>query len=138
VKATIGGKTFWQLREITSGDGIGSAALIAHLGLGDATNVDTVRIEWPSGTVQTITNLAARQFLTLTEPPTLNAPSKLPDGSFQLSLIGGIGLMYDIETSGDLAMWNAWASLTCTNRTMMLTDTNSTESTKRFYRAVMR
>jgi len=26
VKATIAGKTFWQMREITSGDGIGSSA----------------------------------------------------------------------------------------------------------------
>jgi uncharacterized delta-60 repeat protein len=56
VKATIGGKTFWQLREITSGDGIGSSGLIAHFGLGDAQSVEQVFIEWPSGRLQSFSS----------------------------------------------------------------------------------
>lgn len=67
-KATIGGIVVWQLRDIRSA---GGAGLIAHFGLGDATNVETLRIEWPSGTVQEITNVAPRQILTITEPPRL-------------------------------------------------------------------
>src|SRR5207249_8275735 len=56
-RATIAGKTFWQLREINEGGGHNSAPLIAHFGLGDATNVDLLRIEWPSGYVQEITEI---------------------------------------------------------------------------------
>jgi hypothetical protein len=68
VKSTIRGKTFWQSREI-SATGPSQNPLEVHFGLGDATNVDLVRIEWPSGVLQTLTNVAPRQFLTITEPP---------------------------------------------------------------------
>ena len=67
LKATIGGRTFWQLREINIGNGFTSGPLEAHFGLNDATNIDVVRIEWPSGVVQTMTNVAAKQFLTVVE-----------------------------------------------------------------------
>ena len=40
------------------------AGLVAHFGLGDATNVDLVRIEWPSGNVQELTDVAPDQMLT--------------------------------------------------------------------------
>jgi hypothetical protein len=137
VKATIASKTFWQMREITSGDGIGSSGLIAHFGLGDATNIGALRIEWPSGAVQVMTNVPTRQFLTVTEPAALKTPAILPDGSLQFSLTGGIGFHYGIETSSDLTGWTPWTSLTCTNRTMTVTDTNAITSAGRFYRAVM-
>ena len=69
VKATIGGKTLWQLREVSIGDGFASGnPLEPHFGLGNATNIDTVRIEWPSGIVQTLNNVAVKQLLTVTEP----------------------------------------------------------------------
>lgn len=68
VKATIRGKTFWQLREISGGSGCCSQNdLRTHFGLGDATNADLVRIEWPSGIVQELSNVAAKQFVTVTE-----------------------------------------------------------------------
>ncbi|MEI2723255.1 MAG: CRTAC1 family protein [Verrucomicrobiota bacterium] len=67
VNATIGGTNFWQMREI-SGQGLGlDNGLLAHFGLGDATNVTTLRIEWPSGIVQVVTNVTANQFLTVVE-----------------------------------------------------------------------
>src|SRR5262249_20767247 len=96
LKATINGKTFWQLREIDTTDGW-SENLEAHFGLGDATNVDTLRIEWPSGAVQEFRNLAPKRFLTITEPSRLVATNA--NGSFQLTLQGGYGFQYDIETS---------------------------------------
>jgi len=81
VRATIGGQTVWQLREISGGGGLGSQNdLRAAFGLRDATNVDVVRVEWPSRIVQQLTNVSVRQFLTLVEPSasiqpaTLNAP----------------------------------------------------------------
>ena len=41
--------------------------MIAHFGLGDATSVSTLRIEWPSGIVREYERVAADQFLTLME-----------------------------------------------------------------------
>jgi hypothetical protein len=68
-KAFYRGASRWQLREIFGGDGWGnSQPLLAHFGLGDATNIDTLRIEWPSGVVQEIYDLAPKPFLTMTEP----------------------------------------------------------------------
>jgi enediyne biosynthesis protein E4 len=62
IQAMIGGRRFWQMRQITSSE------LTAHFGLGDATIVEIVRIEWPFGVVQQLTDVAARQFLSLVEP----------------------------------------------------------------------
>ena len=112
--------------------------MIAHFGLGDAANIDTIRIEWPSGAVQVLTNVLVQQSLSIIEPPALKALGVLSNESFQFSLIGGIGFRYDLETSSDLGSWAPWTSLTCTNRTMTLTDTNVITGSKRFYRAVMR
>jgi hypothetical protein len=76
VKATIAGKVVWQLRQISGGDGLGSQNdLRAGFGLGDATNAETVRVEWPSGIVQELRNAPARQFLTLVEPSASISPA---------------------------------------------------------------
>ncbi|MCL4179541.1 MAG: ASPIC/UnbV domain-containing protein [Verrucomicrobia bacterium] len=69
VRATIRGQELGQLREISGGSGWSSQNnLRVDFGLGDATNVDLLRIEWPSGIVQEFRDLAARQILTVTEP----------------------------------------------------------------------
>ena len=69
VKAFYRGANRWQLREIFGGAGLSiTQPLLAHFGLGDATNIDTIRIEWPSGIAQELYNLAPRQSLTITEP----------------------------------------------------------------------
>jgi hypothetical protein len=39
-----------------------------HLGLGKHTAVDKLTIYWPSGTVQTLENVKADQFLSVVEP----------------------------------------------------------------------
>jgi hypothetical protein len=39
-----------------------------HFGLGAATHIDEIRIEWPSGMVETLPRQAVNQFLTLQEP----------------------------------------------------------------------
>jgi hypothetical protein len=134
IKASIGGKTVWQLREISSG-GEGQN-LIAHFGLGNATNIDVVRIEWPSGAAQEMHDVPVKKFLTVTEPSQLSAGAVLPNGSFQLSLTGGIGLSYDVETSSDLVGWSFLATVTNTSRMISVIDTTATNATQRFYRAV--
>jgi hypothetical protein len=135
VQATIGGKTMWQMREIHSGTGWGSEPLVAHFGLRDATNVDTVRIEWPSGTVQELHNLVPRQILTITEPPRLRP--QLTNGVPGFWLKGGRFLQYQIEASVDLTSWNFLETVTPTNfsGTILISD-DTPAPDYRFYRAV--
>jgi hypothetical protein len=137
VKATIRGNTYWQMREISNGDGLAGNNLRAHFGLGDATEADTVRIEWPSGTVQELHNVAAKQALTITEPSQL-VPSST--GGRQFTLKGGRNLQYDIETTTNLVDWSVLNTLLINNPngTALITDTNSSSTVERFYRARLR
>jgi hypothetical protein len=65
-----------QIREVTTRSGYGSqSSLIAHFGLGTATAVASIQIKWPSGIIQTVTNLSVvNRVFTITEdntPPTV-------------------------------------------------------------------
>jgi hypothetical protein len=135
-RALIAGTSRWQLRDISSGDGFQSCRLRAHFGLGDATNVDLIRIEWPSGIVQELRNVAVNQILTVTEPPRLEAVGRQPDGSLQLRLTGGVGFEYTLETSSDLVTWTQWGTVENIDRTILVVDSSTTNVTTRFYRAV--
>ncbi len=68
VLARLGGVPTWQMREINTGDGWGGPELIAHFGLGDASTVERMVVEWPSGTIQEVRDISPRRNLTLTEP----------------------------------------------------------------------
>ncbi|MFO7302235.1 MAG: CRTAC1 family protein [Acidobacteriota bacterium] len=58
-----------QVREINNVASYLSANdLRLHVGLGTARTATRVEIRWPSGQVQTLTNVAANQVLTITEP----------------------------------------------------------------------
>ncbi len=49
-KATIGGVPTWQMREIGGmGGQFAPATLVAQFGFGDATIIDSLKVEWPSG-----------------------------------------------------------------------------------------
>ena len=68
IKATIDGATVWQLREISAQTGYsGQNSMIAHFGLGDATQIDSMIINWPAGTTEVIETIDINQQLTLTE-----------------------------------------------------------------------
>ncbi len=99
-----------QIREIASSTGNGSGnSLIAHFGLGTAPSINTIQIKWPSGFVQTISNVTTiNQVLTIAEdvradftfaaPATLN--KNFSTTTFQVaatvnfSTISGITLSY--------------------------------------------
>jgi hypothetical protein len=139
VRAFYRGAYRWQVRQITGGSGwLSHNELDAHFGLGDATNADTVRIEWPSGAVQEFHDVAPRQFLSITEPPRLLATQT--NGAPQLSLKGGRFMQYDIQASGDLAAWSSIGTVTVTNLSGLaaITDTNAPGLDRQFYRAVSR
>ncbi|MCF8243287.1 MAG: FG-GAP-like repeat-containing protein [Melioribacteraceae bacterium] len=68
VLATIDGEPTWQLREITSQNSFnGHSSLSAHFGLGDASVIDSVIIEWPGGNLTEITGVSANDFYEVTE-----------------------------------------------------------------------
>lgn len=112
VHAQINGKSFWQLREISTGDGLGNPGLMAHFGLGDAAQVDAIRIEWPSGIVQELGATEANQMLTLVEPARLNLTST--QDSLKMTIQGGRGMTYAVEESGDLKQWSKIGSVNVT------------------------
>jgi hypothetical protein len=67
-KAKINSVDVWQMREITSQSGYsGQNSLIAHFGMGDATAVDSLRIEWPAGKKQWFKNISTNQLLEIKE-----------------------------------------------------------------------
>ena len=58
-----------QIREISGGSSqMGQNMLAAHFGLGDADLAEYVLVRWPSGVIQTLTDVAANQRITVTEP----------------------------------------------------------------------
>lgn len=65
LRLVAGGKT--QYREYTGQHYMGQNYIPVHFGLGPATNVASLTIMWPSGTVQTLTNVAVNQTITVIE-----------------------------------------------------------------------
>ncbi len=67
-KGTINGKVVWQLREISSQNTFnGQSMLNAHFGFGNATLIDSLKVEWPSGNVDVARNVPVNRFITITE-----------------------------------------------------------------------
>ena len=118
LQATIWGKTFWQMREIATGDGYnGQCDLRAHFGLGDATNATTVRIEWPSGIVQEFANVAANQILTITEPARL-----VPLGPSEFQIRCWKGMVFEVQKSHELQNWQSLGMVTNVSGTLIFQD----------------
>jgi hypothetical protein len=135
VRATVFSKTFWQYREITTSGNIGSQdQLNPMFGLGDATNVDTVRVEWPSGTVQEFRDVSANQIFEIKEPARLEAASRVGTNQISWMLRGGKNLTYSIEQSADLQTWTPWIVVTNLSGQMIFNDVISNDF--RLYRAI--
>lgn len=67
VKAVVNGNSIWQLRVIEGQSGYCGQSLLLHYGLGTATQVDSVRVEWPSGIENLYGPVGVDQVLTLVE-----------------------------------------------------------------------
>ena len=62
-----GGKT--QIREVSGGRSfMGQNMRPSHFGLGTSTKADRLTIKWPSGIIQTLTDIPAGRKITITEP----------------------------------------------------------------------
>jgi hypothetical protein len=134
LRATLRGQTVWQLREISGGQNFGSQNdSRAHFGLGDATSADLVRIEWPLGIVQELTNVAANQILTITEPAQL-----VPESAGRFQIQCWINQSFEVEASTDLASWSTVATATNTAGTLVFEDAEAGQHESRYYRVVAR
>ncbi len=76
VKATINGEPVWQMRDVNTQTGYGSHNdLRLHFGLGNATVIDSIKIEWHgSGRVDVYKNVAVNQVLNYSESAGANRP----------------------------------------------------------------
>ncbi|HSL82317.1 MAG TPA: CRTAC1 family protein, partial [Thermoanaerobaculia bacterium] len=78
VEVTSGGSTqAWLVR--TGGSYLSQSQIDPVFGLGEATKADKVVIRWPSGTVQTLTDVRANQVLEVKEAAAKPAPEKAGD-----------------------------------------------------------
>jgi hypothetical protein len=112
--ATIGGQTGWQMQEVNGGYSIQNDVRL-NFGLGDATNVDLVRIEWPSGNVQELTNQGVDQILAVSEQSYIS-PAR-PSGSLGSSVTLGS------QRSGTWQWFHdGVASADWTNQTLRITN----------------
>jgi hypothetical protein len=67
-KAIINGIETWQTRVVSSQSGYCSQnSLVVHFGLNDATTIDSLQIEWPSGITEYFENLASNEFFRVVE-----------------------------------------------------------------------
>lgn len=62
IKATINGQGVWQTREVNGQAGYCTQNLEQHFGLGNATVIDSIKIEWQSGTTNVYTNVGVNKF----------------------------------------------------------------------------
>ena len=98
--AEIDGVSVTQLREVSAQSGYCSQnSLVAHFGLGSQADVDSIRIEWPSGIIQTLQEPLADELYNIVEAsttginefdPQLNTLSIYPNPSQdRLYVVGG-------------------------------------------------
>jgi hypothetical protein len=79
VEVTFGGSTqAWLVR--TGGSYLSQSQIDPVFGLGEATKADKVVVRWPSGTVQTLTDVRANQVLEVKEPQEAKKPAKKASG----------------------------------------------------------
>ena len=72
IKAMVDNAEIWQMREIASQSGYNSQnSPSTTFGLKDATAIDSVLIEWPSGILDVYTNLATNMFYSAAEGDTI-------------------------------------------------------------------
>ena len=67
IMATINDTLVWQSREISAQTGYNSQTLRVHFGLGDATLIDSLRVIWPSGTIDVFEGFLPNKSVTITE-----------------------------------------------------------------------
>jgi hypothetical protein len=105
-RVTIEGPWGIQVREVRAGESYGIVnSFIMHFGLGTNTTIPTLTIKWPSGEVDTYTNVAVDQKITVIEGTCISPVATItPSGS---TVICGNGDSVDLTAnSGFDYLWS--------------------------------
>ena len=148
VLATIKGQPRWQMREISAQNSFnGHNDLTAHFGLRDATSIDTVRIEWPSGRVEEASGGAVDKLYTIVEGMLGPTPTRiafassrpLDGGGVRLTFAGALdpGVRATVERSEDAHTWTALGSLEGTGSVWIFDDRSAREGGRYAYRLAL-
>jgi hypothetical protein len=140
VQAEIGGQTVRQMRQLGIMGGLCSSDFTAHFGLGDATKVDTLRIEWPSGIVQELTDVDANQQLEVVECQGLSIePLVIQNANPRSTTVSCPvdGVRCVLETSVDLEHWSKLKVQTSAGGTVKFTYVDASRAPTRFYRVLV-
>lgn len=79
-KAMINGQTVWQRRDLSAANSFfGHNSLNIHFGLGDATVIDSLILEWPSGIRDVHTNIMSGHFYSAPEGDLLEPLTAIDD-----------------------------------------------------------
>lgn len=71
IKSNINGNPVWQMRRVAGQNGYCGQTLQLHFGLGDATQVDSILVIWPTGIQEIFENQPANEKLLIVEDSTL-------------------------------------------------------------------
>jgi hypothetical protein len=67
LKAVIDGNSVWQMRKVVGQNGYCGQNLQVHFGLGDATQIDSLVIQWPSGIIHKVDGININQYNEIVE-----------------------------------------------------------------------
>lgn len=87
-----------QVRELTLARGfLSSDEPVLHFGLGDVTAIDSLRVQWPSGIVQELHDLAVDHSYTITEPDRdpVEPPARAPMTRWFSDATTATGLIFE-------------------------------------------
>jgi len=95
VEVTAGGNTY--RRQVVSGNSSHSQdELVLHFGVGSATTASEVKVTWPSGIVQTLTNVGTNQTIGITE--------STPGLFTEVGASTGVSFLHDGDSVADMGM----------------------------------
>jgi hypothetical protein len=141
VQAEIGGKTVGQMRQLGIMGGLCSSDFTAHFGLGDAATIDTLRIEWPSGIVQELKDVAVNQQLEVVESQgvAMTEPLVIQDYNPRSTTVSCPvdGVRCVLETSVDLEHWSKVKVQTSAGGTVKFAYVDVSRAPTRFYRVLV-
>ena len=87
VKAIIDNQPVWQLRHISSQSGYaGQNSLIVHFGLKNATQIDSIKIEWPNRNEQFLNQIFPNQLINIVENGAITNFATLTPNNFNFSI----------------------------------------------------
>lgn len=77
IKAIINGNPVWQVREVSGQSGYCAQNLDLHFGLGNASVIDSIRVEWPSNITQHFTGVQVNKIFSINETTGIIGINKL-------------------------------------------------------------